>query len=76
MNRKSVSGINGLFWETHAPFYLIFYVTKVFELVFFVWDPSIEGELQLVPFMIFFVASFFGFSDGWTDARACGSDAE
>jgi len=69
-NADKVSCANGFFWEDHIPFFCIFMVTKFTELALFVYDPTIQGELGLVDFMIKFVPSFMGYLDGYTDATA------
>merc|ERR1712176_1676371 len=59
----------------------LFYCSKVAELIFYACDPSLEGELGVLVFMIVFVGSFCGFSDAWTDStsieisRACAGGA-
>jgi len=68
LKRHDVSCSNGFFWEDHMPFLGIFALTKTFELLIYVMDPTVQGELGLMSFMLKFLPSFLGYADGYTDA--------
>eukprot|EP00929_Paragymnodinium_shiwhaense_P019185 TRINITY_DN1316_c0_g1_i3.p1 TRINITY_DN1316_c0_g1~~TRINITY_DN1316_c0_g1_i3.p1 ORF type:complete len:707 (-),score=161.48 TRINITY_DN1316_c0_g1_i3:405-2525(-) len=71
---------HGFYWEDHMYFLCVFAITKIAELLLYTSDPTLQGELDLVKFMILFGGSFFGYSDGYTDAtsitiaQACDTD--
>jgi len=77
---SSVSCENGLYWEHHLIFFGLFWCTKLFELGLLFFDPTIQGDIDIVPFAMTFVPSFLGYLDGYTDAtsitiaRSCGGD--
>eukprot|EP00746_Dinoflagellata_sp_MGD_P036961 gnl/MRDRNA2_/MRDRNA2_188780_c0_seq1.p1 gnl/MRDRNA2_/MRDRNA2_188780_c0~~gnl/MRDRNA2_/MRDRNA2_188780_c0_seq1.p1 ORF type:complete len:469 (-),score=64.85 gnl/MRDRNA2_/MRDRNA2_188780_c0_seq1:265-1671(-) len=64
----TVSCENGFFWEDHLPFMILFFITKAVELLFYAFDPTIQGKLSVLTFMLMFLPSFLGFADGYTDA--------
>jgi len=76
--QSHVSCQNGFLWEDHIPFLVTFVVTKVVELLLYLYDPTLDGQLSLWKFMLVFVPSLFSFADGYQDstsiqiATACG----
>ena len=61
---------NGLFWEDHIPFYILFVFTKLMELCFYATDPTIEAQLDWKSFMLKFLPSTFAYIDAYSDATA------
>ena len=68
--RRTVSCSAGFFWEDHAIFFGVFAVTKLLELALYTFDPTVTGNMDIVPFMIRFAPSFLGYADGYIDATA------
>jgi hypothetical protein len=71
----------GFFWEMHMMFFSLFWVTKVVELIFYIYDPSVEGaDVDWVGFLMRFIPSFFSYCDGYFDstsiqvAASCGEE--
>ena len=79
--QSSVSCENGYYWENHMPFLGLFMLTKCAELVLYLNDPTVDGELPLWKFLFLFIPSFLGYADAYQDAvsfqiaSACGADA-
>mmetsp|Transcript_54538 Transcript_54538/g.177258 ORF Transcript_54538/g.177258 Transcript_54538/m.177258 type:complete len:665 (+) Transcript_54538:52-2046(+) len=65
-----VSCKGGFFWEDHVPFFGLFCITKIAELAIYAFDPTIQGDLSFLDFMMKFLPSFLGYLDGYTDATA------
>eukprot|EP00420_Gonyaulax_spinifera_P005798 CAMPEP_0197929144 /NCGR_PEP_ID=MMETSP1439-20131203/103423_1 /TAXON_ID=66791 /ORGANISM="Gonyaulax spinifera, Strain CCMP409" /LENGTH=490 /DNA_ID=CAMNT_0043551773 /DNA_START=99 /DNA_END=1571 /DNA_ORIENTATION=+ len=60
----------GFFWETHMIFLALLIVNKAAELVIYVRDDTVIGQLDFCCFMVKFVPSFVSFVDGYTDFTA------
>lgn len=68
--KDEVSCQHGYFWETHIPFLAMFFITKMAELYFYTFDPSIDGMLPTWKFFLLFVASFSSYVDGYQDSMS------
>jgi len=69
-NASTASCSRGFFWETHMVFLALFMGTKLVELLFYVNDPTIVGDLSFTTMLITFLPSSLGYMDGYTDATA------
>jgi len=67
---SGVSCTGGFFWEDHLPFFGVFGITKMVELAIYAFDPTLQGDLSFLDFMLKFLPSFLGYVDGYTDATA------
>ncbi|CAJ1337936.1 unnamed protein product [Effrenium voratum] len=71
LHRDEASCSQGLFWETHMQFLLVFGLTKLVELGLMATDQMIAWEdVRLFDLLLAFVPSFLGYLDGYTDAAS------